>query len=365
MAERGTHWGMSTHSTWDESAVVRNDDGRFAAFLNARSSVDLGEGIEGEDAARFAPGELIEERSQALEEGGYVPALAEGAYTNPRARGGASQVSMWWDSRNMQGEWSDDGTGYEKMPDDWTPQRTAGAAVSGRRRTYRRFYEGAGVSLRMPSASSIRSFSETQQGKSFDVPVEGDFEGGSVSGWVRCTRTDDGVWITEGLGFAKDQQQVAEAVSAVLESRRPTKALSGWQSMDERRADRMRRAGAQIRPVGDSSFIKGIGVNPFAGVTFTKIRDEVYTNEVVTNVRDFAASESKGQIYNSEIQTQRPLGKAQVCEKCSGAYHPSFGAHICLRAGHHAPTEVKDEHVEKRRRSGSVFAGLRAVLGRR
>lgn len=354
---------MNTNRSWDETAVVRAPNGRFQTFLNAKANVDLEKGSE--RAGTYAAKELLEERSRALESGGYVPAIAEAAYTSPRARGGQGQVATWWGNRNMQGEYSESDTGYVKMPDDWTPSRNTGNALSGHRRTYRRHYEGAGVSLRMPSSAAIKSFAETQRGKSFDVPVEGSFEGGTVSGWVRCTRTEDGVWITEGLGFDKRQAQVPEAVSAVLESRRPTRALSGWQSMDARRADRMRRAGAQIRPVDDSSFIKGIGVNPYAGVTFTKIRDDIYTNEVVTNLREFSSSHTKGKDYNEQIQSARPLGKASVCEKCGGAYHRSFGTHICMRAGHHAPTEVRDDQLGARRRSGSIVAAMRSLFGRR
>lgn len=347
---------------WDESRVVRSGDGKFEQFLRPRADVDLDAGAEGSEGAGYLGRQALEERSRALESGGYVQAVAESAYQNPRQRGNTDQVNEWWNNRGLQAEYSDTGVGYEKMPDDWTPTRGSGNALSGHRRTYRRHYEGAGVSLRMPSAASIRSFASTQKGKSFDIPVEGSYDGGTVSGWVRCTAGDDGVWMTEGLGFENNQKQVAEAVSAVLESRRPTKALSGWESMDQRRAERMRRAGAKIQPVKGSSFIEGIGANPYAGVTFTKIRDKVYTNEVYTDIRNFASAPSKGKAYNETIKSQPSLGPAQVCDKCGGAWHPSFGAHICMRAGRHEPSELHDQLDGKRRQNAGMLAAVRSIF---
>lgn len=353
---------MSTHISkrFDESNVIRDSKGRFSAFLNAKSHTSI------DGKPRYASPEELEKRSRELESGGYVPALAEGAYYDPRKAGNAARLAEWWDTRRMQAEYTDSDVGYAQMPDDWTPSRTAGRAMSGHRRTYRRRYEGAGVNLRMPSAASIRSFAETQKGKSFDVPVEGTFDGGTVSGWVRCTKTEDGVWITEGLDFGAKQRQVAEAVSAVLEVRKVTRALSGWESMDERRADRMRRAGARITPVKDSGFIEGFGVNPVAGVTFTKIRDKVYANAVVTDMKSLMAQDgrSKGRIYNEQIRSQPPLGPASTCEKCHGVYHPSFGSHVCLRGGAKPPSPVEDPQRQRKRQQSGILAGVMAVFGR-
>ncbi|ANP28271.1 hypothetical protein DAD186_17210 [Dermabacter vaginalis] len=225
--------------TWDENNVTRSSDGKFKEFnFPEPTAVDL----DGALASR-----TYDDRRAALQGEGYVQALASRAYHDPRIAGGDGAREDWWSRRNFQGEYSDTNEGYEKMPDDWTPSMGNGKALSGHRRTYRKLYEGAGLSVRMPSASAIKSFDAIQSGKTFDVPVEGiSKDGHSVSGWVRCTRTDDGAWLTEGLGFEGKQNDIAEAVGAVLEARQPTKALAGYGSMDERRLERARRYGARM-----------------------------------------------------------------------------------------------------------------------
>lgn len=194
----------------------------------------------------------MKQRAEQLKADGYVPAMASTAYQNPKYTKG---VGEWWANRHMQAEYDTNDTGYEKMPDDWTPSRTAGRSLSGHRRTYRRLYSGAGINLRMPSASSIRDFATTQRGRSFDIPVEATTKNGTVSGWVRVTRTEDGVWGAQSLGFPQNQVQVAHAVSAVLEARKVTTALSGCETMNQYHAQRITRMGVQLKDVKDSQLV--------------------------------------------------------------------------------------------------------------
>lgn len=345
---------------------ARREDGKFGEQPHDKSDVTLGSEQAFDAVEQAFENQRISERAQALLDDGYLPAFSRRATQNPNIAGDDDARDTWWANQNAQGEYSNDGKGYEKMPDDWTPSRHSGKALSGHRRTHRMKYEGAGISMRMPSATSIRSFAETQNGKSFDVPVEATYPGGSVSGWVRCTRGEDGTWMTEGLDFKGDQRQVAEAVSAVLEARSVRTALKQWESMDDRRAERLARSGAKLHDVSGSSFIKGIGTNPVAGVTFTKIRDQVYVNQTVTDVRAFRASPSKGKEYNAKIKSQPSLGKAKHCDKCNGYYAPALGSHICMRgSATRERQELHDDQLEKRRRSGAGFmAGLAKVFGR-
>lgn len=341
---------MNMRPHWDETKIARDDAGRFAEQTHDRPDIELEDGPTGERAREYAA-----RAEQMATANGYVKPMADRAYQNPAQRGDGESVQNWWDTRNAQAEYSGDSKGYEKMPDDFTPSRGTGNSLSGHRRTHRMNYSGAGISMRMPSATSVRAFADTQKGKSFDVPVEATYEGGTVSGWVRCTKGEDGTWMTEGLGFEGNQRQVAEAVSAVLEARRVRTALAGYSSMDERRAERLARAGARIRPVDDSSFIKGIAVNPVAGLTFTKIRDKVYTNKTVTNIAEFQQSYSKGREYNDKIKSAPSLGEAKQCEKCQGYYSPALGSHVCLRASHSEPQQLQDEYLGRRRERGASF----------
>ncbi|MCL6424378.1 hypothetical protein Bequi_13490 [Brachybacterium sp. JHP9] len=344
---------------WAEDNVIRDSKGRFMAFLNAKSHASI------DGRPMYATAEQLDQRSRELEEGGFVRAIAEGAYYNPRKTGGQAQLEQWWDTRRMQSEYTDSDKGIPQMPDDWTPNRAAGNSLSGHRRTYRRLYKGNGISMRMPSAASIRSFAETQDGKSFDVPVEAAFPGGTVSGWVRCRRTEDGLWMTQGLDFHGRQAQIQEAVSAVLEARRVTTALSGVESLDERRLNRLSRAGARVIP-SEGGFMEGFAVNPAAGVTFTKIRDKVYANAVVSNLREIAAlsGPEQGRFYNERIRSAPPLGLAQTCEKCQAVYHPSFGTHICMRSAYTGPRELADPMLDQKRQSSGILAGVLSIFGR-
>ena len=68
------------------------------------------------------------------------------------------------------------------MPDDFTPKRTTGQALSGHRWTDRLAYRvhSGGFTLRMPSVTSIKAF-EQQTGCTFDAPVSAQ---GAVSRWA-------------------------------------------------------------------------------------------------------------------------------------------------------------------------------------
>lgn len=75
-------------------------------------------------------------------------------------------------------------------------------------RTHRLSYVGAGVTLRMPSVTSIKSFANApvdgkRPGETFDMPVSTQFPGGEISGWV--TRRGDGTWADRNVMITGDQ----------------------------------------------------------------------------------------------------------------------------------------------------------------
>ncbi len=123
--------------------------------------------------------------------GNYVLAVAVRGGPDPRHAHGRA---TWWGAHFRTAEYGG-GTPagqvgeYPQMPDDFTPKRTLGQALSGHRRTHRMAYinKAGGYTLRMPSATSIKAF-DRQTGGTFDVPVSArDAAGRSVSGWVRVT----------------------------------------------------------------------------------------------------------------------------------------------------------------------------------
>lgn len=351
--EDGYAMKVSDEDFWkvvEKHALDVPDDRRTATRFTPARRLDLDE--------KFKTKEEIAERIETIEKKEYVGAIAEGAYQDPRRAGGDIARNEWWGARYMQAEYAKDG--FPKMPEDFTPSRSSGKSLSGHRRTYRRHYEGAGVSIRMPSATAIKRFAGTQKGNTFDVPIEGTGKDGTtVSGWVRCTRTDDGAWITEGLGFDKQtQQKYADAVSAVLENRRPTKALAGYDNMTQRRAEIMARMGARIEKIDNSSFITGVGGNPVAGVTFTQIDGKVYANGVAPQINAYKRTKSVGQYYNHKVKGRNSLGFAKICPRCEGAYVPMFGPHVCL-AVKKTKGDGSDKAVDEQNRwFGNLFANV-------
>ena len=160
--------------------------------------------------------DLSDDRMSAIEAGEYTPAT----FTTERP---SPESGPWWDDHASVAEWGGEGAAFAKMPVDWTPGLTPGRADSGLRRTHRRTYTGNGFSLRMPSATSIRSFAATNK-SAFDIPVDAtDDHGRSITAWVRAVQHNPGHWSVSGLGFGGvTDAKVSEAVASVLEARRPT-----------------------------------------------------------------------------------------------------------------------------------------------
>lgn len=325
---------------------------------------------------------LYAERLKICMEGGSVPAITEQSHQDPRLRGNAVALEDWWSKKYRDAEYvsEDSDREYLKMPEDYTPGGTKGRSATGNRRTHRRHYEGAGVSMRMPSATSIRRFAKEAKGQSFDVPIEGDFGSGTVSGWVRVTAGADGTWHTQGLGFEGEEQKIADAVGAVLESRKVSTALKGWDSMDAYRAQKMTRMASKMHPVKDSTFISAVGTNPVSGVTYVemkgytrkkdgkKVDRRLYAYDKMINVQKFLESQSKGHFYNEEIKKpSQGHHEAVRCENCGGVYASKFGPHYCLKTAARpqppAP-RVRAETPAQKQREERLKKARRRAMGR-
>lgn len=299
--------------------------GQFAPESRSESSVSL----------ITAPAVTARDtRRAALVHGGYVSPIAGAALDVPGLAEGAGD---WWDTHFVRAEYRPDGGGYPQMPDDYTPGGTAGQALSGGRRTHRMAYTGAGVTLRMPSATSVKRFAAEQHGRTFDVPVSAEFPGGTVSGWVRVTRHGDHEWSVSGLGFRdQDSAYVAEAVSAVLESRRPSRALEQVGDLLERRRQRIASGGTKIDPTTRSSFISGVGYDQSSGSMLVKIGARSYGYKVVREMFEAVrGAKHPGQVYNRLVKG-RPRTEVESCEKCS-RFFAAGSSHRCP-SRHRQPT---------------------------
>lgn len=255
-------------------------------------------------------------------------------------RNGVPEVKQWWDTHFVRSEYQPDGAGYPKMPDDWTPRMTGGAALSGHRRTYRRTYTGAGVSVRMPSATAIKSYSGAVLHSTFDVPVQADYPGGSVSGWVRVTKMGPNEYAVSGLDFGdKENALVSEAVSAVLEARRPSVALRDVGDLLKRRRDRFAAAGTKVDATPRSGFISGVGYNKLTGVMGVTIGTRAYAYEVPEVVFEkVRGAHSPGEMYNLLVKGRgRRVEEITACPRC-GRFNAASAKHRCP-SKHGQPTE--------------------------
>src|SRR6478752_5617130 len=138
--------------------------GQWATFGHADSRIVLTDApTHGLDATGFGT------RIAVLRGRGYVEPLAFRAPDDP---GRADGVAGWWAAHFYAAEYGAVGGDYPQMPDDYTPSRTGGHAMSGQRRTHWMAYRSGvdGFTLRMPSATSVKAFA-AETGGTFDLPV--------------------------------------------------------------------------------------------------------------------------------------------------------------------------------------------------
>ena len=263
---------------------------------------------------------------------GYVPPVAT-RISGPEALS-TRRTDEWWDNHFVQSEYTEQAVGQiPQMPDDFTPSMTAGRALTGNRHTHRMKYTGSGVQVRMPSATSIRSW-DKGHGGTFDVPVSAEYPGGSVQGWVRVTRNGDH-WHATGLNFPDNANvHVGEAVSSVLEARRVTTALSDIGNLADRARARQSAGGVPVRPV-KSSWIGGMGYNKDeALLVMETTTGRSYGHHISPEVFDaLQHAKSPGAAYNQLVKGHAVGAVVERCDVC-GRF--SSGNHICP-GSHNAP----------------------------
>ncbi len=268
---------------------------------------------------------LFAERKEALARNGYVAPATVDALVDPRT---SAYVQEWWDRSFGVAEYNHESGAYPQMPDDYTPSKTLGQATTGYRRTHRMCYRGAGVSLRMPSATAIRRFAQ-ETGGTFDVPVSATYPGGDVSGWIRVTRTSDGGFAIRGLGFSPESSAyVAEAAHAVLEARRPSRALSEVGDLLERRRQRASALGVRTTAL-HSSWLRAAGYDGNSSTLVIATDRQPYGYRVPASVfTRITSSPEPGKVFNALVRGRATRVEVQACPKC-GRFPPDMSMHRC------------------------------------
>lgn len=281
---------------------------------------------------------VLQRRAQLIEEGGFVPATS--GFSIGHSTRTTDGIEQWWDDHFTRAEQAPkEGGTYLQMPDDYTPARTGGRSLSRKRRTHRMLYQGAGVAVRMPSATAIKRFSKENKYATFDVPVQVEGRGGQTySGYVRVTQNGPDSWTTEALGVPpRAAWKVSESVNAVLESRRPSMALATVGDLLERRRERFSKAGAPLGAVENSTFIRGAGYNRASGEMVVTLGKRTYGYKVPEEAyQRLARSYSPGHLYNSIVKGS-PRVPVAKCGTCSRWFNEAT-KHTCM--GHKARTRT-------------------------
>lgn len=296
--------------------------GRFDGRVNTPPTDGLAPNIPGSIST------LLRRRTELIA-AGYAPATAgPSAGTVPRSTAG---ITTWWEEHFRRAEVNDHES-YVQMPDDYNPGSSSGNALSGKRRTHRILYEGAGIALRMPSATAIRRFSAAQGHQTFDVPVEAEGQGGQVvSGYVRVTQEAPGKWSVDALGMPPHVAwKVSESVASVLEARRPSRALKDIGDLLQRRRERVARAGVQMTAADNSSWVSAMGYNAAAGEMVITLGTRTYGYRVSEQVfQRVKNSYSAGSAYNQLVKGS-PRVEVDQCGVC-GRWFNVMAGHTCMR----------------------------------
>lgn len=309
----------------DTSKIIRDARGKFAGYASGATEIELPE-YTGDPAAQ---------RAAALAAAGYVPAVA----TSTRIPASSTaDVKRWWGQSFTNAEYAHPAGDRLVMPDDYTPKMTYGQALSGHRRTHRMNYSPVpGVSVRMPSKTSLKRFAEEHHNRTFDVPVSATIGNRNVQGFVRVTKGADGRWDASGVEFPNkdDEIRVAESVSMALEGQRRPMGVSAAAHVSAHRAERMRAAAGdsttRTEPVR-SSWIEQAGwqdgTDREQGMMVMRTKDYTRKDGTTTSGRSygfkidrstydqFRASDRPGAVFNAQIKGQNERVEVAQCSSC-------------------------------------------------
>lgn len=297
--------------------------GRWSSLVRPEPSGSLN-GDEMLDTASPDYGAAVADRRRLLLDGGYAPATC--LVTDSRINRTWDR-RRWWDTLNLLAEDGHAEGDYPRFDEGTTTTGADGTEIGVRRMSYR----GAGVQVRMPSAASIRRFSEQCGSATFDVPISiVGTDGKARAGWVRMTRCDDGTWASRALGMGNGPAaaEAAEAVSATVEARRPGRALEAVGDLLERRRQKVASAGVRPKRIS-STWVTGLGYEPANKVMVMTTRREVYGYRVESHVYGrLAAASSPGATFNEVVKGRAKRVEVVGCAYC-GRFNLADAAHRC------------------------------------
>ncbi len=321
--------------------------GEYAAFAHGEPGFQL----------KFAKDrQSMAERRELLRSAGFIPATTLQASALPST---TVHREDWWDRNLVAAEYRAAGKTYPQMPDDFTPAKSLGQAMSGHRRTHRMNYRNGDISVRMPSATSVKRFSAENGNPTFDVPVSVSIKGGApVQGWVRVTKTGPHSWeATAQGGTGANADMLSEAVASTLEARRPSVALARIPDLLEAARLREEAKGDPLVPI-TSSFIDAIGYDESTGTMATKIKEKVYGHRVSKDFFEMVKNaERPGAIFNKVI-TGTPGAGVQKCPKCARFYTPNL-VHSCP-TNHKEESGLNQDYTETARKRAERIAAARS-----
>lgn len=350
--------GMTTTAPFNPNRVPKGVPARGGQFDHKHQSDPVIPPL-----GSIAERDAVAARADLLASGGFTPPTRLAAVAAPAS---TKHLDQWWDRSRLVAEYQPEGKKYEQMPDDFTPSRGIGAALSGHRRTHRMNYSGAGVELRMPSATAVRRFSAEHGNRTFDVPVVAGIGGGTpVQRMVRVTKTGPHSWVASALdgNGSEDDVMLAEAVTSVLEARRVSMALKAAGDLLARHEARRAAQGSELEPVL-SSFIEEVGYDDRAGVMATVIGGKVHTNEVPRGTFELVkTAERPGSVFNKLVKNQGSAGLGKRCAKCARFVSES-SAHLCPAVHKHKDGgDTKQEYLEKAKARAAALAANARTAG--
>lgn len=330
---------------------IHDEKGQFAGHIGAQPASGL-PGAEPEStranstAQRAFSGGRVAARLNALNTGRHV--RPRGIEQDYEAMSASKRIERFWDDTRAVGEYSaSDEHQIPKIPDDYTPAKSAGRksygrSISGTRRTHRRTYDFGDVAVQMPSVSSVKRFSKENRNNTFDVPVSASYtrddgSTGQVAGWVRVTPGPNGTYECSSRGFGeRDDHKVQEAVAASLEARRPSKTRTEIGSIESRRQEAKRAQGGAVRPVA-SSWVEGAAYDTQTESMLVHCKPSKRTPEgairgyegvsvqeyarFVTNKPLDGHQGGKAMHHYFDVKKSRlPEGSAKFCPSCGRAY---------------------------------------------
>ena len=130
------------------------------------------------------------------------------------------------------------------------------------------------------------------------------------------------------MGGGPSGPQAAEAVSALLEARRPTRALADVGDLLEARREKIAAVGVRTNRVR-STWVNGLGYDRAGQTMVMTTRREVYGYHVDASIyARIERAPSPGAAFNALVKGRTKRVEVVCCGRC-GRFHLAEAAHRC------------------------------------